>query len=83
MLFLVRMQFHNHADTQPVKCFECIYDIKFGMLQVRKNEISLRKCSGGTADLHSCAPLRELWLPGSLRDLITTIVNLNPKLYTT
>jgi len=29
----------------------CIYDIKFGMLQVRKNEISLRKCSGGFAQL--------------------------------
>ena len=28
-----------------------IYDIKFGMLQVRKNEISLRKCSGGSAQL--------------------------------
>jgi len=31
----------------------CTYDIKFGMLQVRKNEISLRKCSGGSAHLHS------------------------------
>jgi len=34
------------VDTQPVKRFDramrCIYDIKFGMLQVRKNEISLR-----------------------------------------
>jgi len=28
-----------------------IYDIKFGMLQVRKNEISLRKCSGSSAHL--------------------------------
>jgi len=28
-----------------------IYDIKFGMLQVRKNEISLRKCSGSSANL--------------------------------
>jgi len=48
------MQFNNHVDTQPVKRFESamryIYDIKFGMLQVRKNEISLRKCSGGSAD---------------------------------
>jgi len=26
-----------------------IYDIKFGMLQERKNEISLRKCTGGSA----------------------------------
>jgi len=30
-----------------------IYDIKFGMLQVRKNEISLRKCSGGSAHLRT------------------------------
>jgi len=28
-----------------------IHDIKFGMLQVRKNEISLRKCSGSSAHL--------------------------------
>jgi len=28
-----------------------IYDIKFGMLQVHKNEISLRKCSGGSEQL--------------------------------
>jgi len=43
------MQFHNHVDTQPVKRFDGamrqICDIKFGMLQVRKNEISLRKYS--------------------------------------
>jgi len=52
MFVLVHMQFHNHVDTQPVKHFDramrCIYDIKFRMLQVRKNEISLRKCSGGS-----------------------------------
>jgi len=39
--------------TQPVKRFNramrYIYDIKFGMLQVHKNEISLRKCSGSSA----------------------------------
>jgi len=49
---LVRKQFHNHADTQTVERFisamRCIYDIKFGMLQVCKNGISLRKCSGGS-----------------------------------
>jgi len=65
MLFLVRMQFNNHEDKQPVKRFEramrCICDIKFGMLQVRKNEISLRKSSGGSADLRSCTP----WLRGN------------------
>jgi len=53
MFVLVRMQFHNCVHTQPVKRFEsamrCIYDIKFGMLQVGKNEISLRKWSGGSA----------------------------------
>ena len=27
------------------------YDIKSGILQVRKNEISLRKCSGGSTQL--------------------------------
>jgi len=57
MFVLVRMQFHNHVDTQAVKRFErvmrCIYDITFGMLQVHKNEISLRKCSGGSAQLHT------------------------------
>jgi len=52
MFVSVRMQFHNHGDT-PVKRFErgmrCTYDIKVGILHVRKNEISLRKCSGGSA----------------------------------
>ena len=49
------MQFHNDVDTQTVKRFDramrYIHDIKFGMLQVRKNEISLRKCSGSSAHL--------------------------------
>jgi len=30
-----------------------VYDIKFGMLQVRGNEISLRKQSGSTACLRT------------------------------
>jgi len=30
-----------------------VYDIKFLMLQVRKNEISLRKCSGSSAHLRT------------------------------
>ena len=30
-----------------------IYDIKFGILQVRKNEISLRKCFGSSAHLRT------------------------------
>ena len=33
----------------------CIYRIKFRMLEVRENEIALRKLSGGTAQLRSCA----------------------------
>ena len=57
MFASVRMQFHNHVDTQPVKRFgramRCICDIKFGMLQVRKNEISLRKRSGGSPQLRT------------------------------
>jgi len=31
------------------------------MLEVRDNEIALRKFSGGTAQLRSCAPYREHW----------------------
>jgi len=30
-----------------------IYDITFGMLHVRENEISLRKWSGGTTNLRT------------------------------
>ena len=47
------------------------------MLQVRKNEISLRKCTAGPAQLRT---QRGHWSPGSMRDLITTTVNLNRKL---
>jgi len=48
------------------------------MLQVRKNEISLRKCCGGSAQLRTL----ERTLAGSLHDLTSTIttVNLNRKL---
>jgi len=57
MFVSVRMQFHNHVDTQPVKRFEramqCIYDIEFGMLQVRNNDISLRECSGSFEQLRT------------------------------
>ena len=47
------MQLCNHLDTQPVKNFMrwesyAMYT-KFGMLQVRENEISLCKWSGGSA----------------------------------
>jgi len=47
----------SDVDTQPVKRFDravrYICDINFGMLQVRKNEISLRKCSGSSAHLRT------------------------------
>jgi len=33
----------------PQCSYGLVYDIKFGMLQVRKNEISLRKCTGDSA----------------------------------
>jgi len=33
-----------------------MYSIKFGMLEVRESEISLRKLSGGTAHARSCTP---------------------------
>jgi len=62
MFVSVRMQFHNHVDCRHTtsetfrKAVRCIYDINFGMLQVRKNEISLRECSGSSAHLRSCAP---------------------------
>jgi len=35
------------------KAVRCIYDIKFEMLQVRKNEIPQCKCSGGSAQLRT------------------------------
>jgi len=48
-------------------------DIKFGVLQVRENEISLRKWSVGTAQLHTLegtrvattfpkSDIRRLWI---------------------
>jgi len=41
MFVLVRIQFHNYIDTQPVKRLQrplrWIYDMKFWMLQVCKN----------------------------------------------
>ena len=41
------MQSRNHVYTQPGKRFKRIYPyITFGILQVRENEISLRKWRG-------------------------------------
>jgi len=54
MFVLVCMQLRSHEDAQPAKALQVIkwlYDNKFGMLQVRKNEISLRKYSDGAAHL--------------------------------
>jgi len=39
-----------------------IYDLKFGMLQVRENEISPRISSGDIAHLYSCARQKKHWL---------------------
>jgi len=63
MFALVLMKLRNHVDTQIAKRFKgyaiYIYDIKFGLLLVRENEISLRKRSDGTASLRgSTDPLR-------------------------
>jgi len=61
MFVSMRMQFHNHVDCRHTTsetfrqgyAIYTVYDIKFGMLQVRKNEISLRKCSGTSAHLRT------------------------------
>jgi len=37
-------------------------------------------CANALVVLRSCASQSEHWLPGSLRDLITTTVNLKRKL---
>jgi len=52
----VRIQLRNHGDTQTVKrskLYKDHGDIKFGMLQVCGNEISLCKWSGGIAYLRT------------------------------
>jgi len=49
---LVRMQLCSHVDTQTVKRFKREY-VAFVMLQVRENEISLRKWSDGTAQFRT------------------------------
>jgi len=50
-----RMQFRNHADTQTVQRSKgyaiYIYSIKLRMLEVRENDLALRKLSGGTGHL--------------------------------
>ena len=67
---LVRMQLRNHVDTQTVKRFKCYkgnaihtaYDRKFGMFQVRENDISLRKWIGaGTAHLRGNTGRAKGW----------------------
>ena len=48
------MQTHNQRSVSSGKTAKrYIYDIKFGMSQVRKDEISLCKWSGGIAQLRS------------------------------
>jgi len=46
------MQLCSHVDTQTVKRFKREY-VAFVMLQVRENEISLRKWSDGTAQFRT------------------------------
>jgi len=48
----VRMKLRNHAQAKRFKRCD-MFNIKFWMLQVRENEISLRKWSGGTAWLRA------------------------------
>jgi len=82
MFVSVRMQCHNHVDTQTVKrverAMQYIYDIKFGTLQVRKNEVFY--CANALVVVRISVPWREHWSPRGLRDLITTTVNLNRNL---
>jgi len=59
-----RIQLHNHADANSeafptlkglcvIYIYIYIYRIEFRMLEVRKNEIALRKLSAGTARLRT------------------------------
>jgi len=83
MFVLVRMQFHNHVDIHDTtsetfrKGYAMYTRYKFGMLQVRKNDISLRKCSDSCAHLSN---LEETLVTGILYNSITMTVNLNRKL---
>ena len=51
----VRMQLRKHVDTRwsVTRVMQYTCNVNFGMLQVRENEISLRKRSGGTAHLRT------------------------------
>jgi len=46
----------RHTNGEAFQALTGLCDIKFGMLQVRENEISPRKRSGITGHLRSCAP---------------------------
>jgi len=65
------------VDTQTVKRFDramrYIHDIKFGMLQVRENEIALRKLSGGSAQLRTLEG--TLVIRESARVLVKLVTN--------
>jgi len=54
MFVFIRVQLRNHADAQTVKrgerAMQYISEIEFGMLQVRENEISPGRWSGGTLE---------------------------------
>jgi len=52
----------RHTTSETFQAFKRLCDIiKFGMLQVRENEILRRNWSGSSAPLRSCAPWREHW----------------------
>jgi len=82
MFVLVRMQFHNHVDTQPVKRFERAmrYIYTISNWECCKCARTRFHSANALVVLRICAPSREHWSPGSLRDLITTTMNLNRKL---
>jgi len=79
MFILVRMQFHNSVDIQPAKRFERVMRYTISNLECCTCARMRFHCANALVVLRICAPQRERWSPGSLRDLITTTVNLNRK----
>jgi len=103
MSVLVQMQLRNHADRQlesealqGLSDIYCIYNINFGMSQVRENEISLPKCYSGTAQLRTlegALAITRLWrrllysqeevveIPLSNFDLVSTSGRFTPTVF--
>jgi len=55
------------------------YDMRFGMLQVRENEISLRKWSDGTAQLRTLEGTLDWWVTLGMRALCLCTLELKKK----